>query len=95
MIKVSIFNLIYSLLVSVACQRQFNEKISNVHQTSIADTIKHLVGVFEESVNNLDLNSQFSIFTNDPDFTFAEDGKIYPPKDSIRVFFQPRYGSLR
>ena len=92
--KGSIFIFFYCLLVATACQKQSTEKLSIAQQTAIADTIKQLVKVIEEGVNNLDLDSEFRIFTDDQDFTFAEDGKIFPPKDSMRVLFEPIYGSF-
>lgn len=43
-----------------------------------------IVRGFAASVNRLDLDSQLAHFTDEADFTFAEDGHLLPPKEQLR-----------
>lgn len=79
----------WSLLIS--CQNNSTSEFTPEQHDAIVDTIEHLVGIFEDGINNLDLDSQFALFTDKSDFTFSEDGHILPPKDSMRILFEPKY----
>ena len=45
-------------------------------------------------INALDLESQFDMFTDSPDFTFAEDGQLSPPKAAMLEMYKPIYAEF-
>lgn len=92
--KILILIVFCFLFLWLACKKQDSNIPTTEQKIAIADTIQQLAKAFEKGINQLDLESQFRIFTDDPDFTFAEDGKIFPPKDSMRMLFEPFYGSI-
>ncbi len=89
--KLPLFTLCIGLTVFISCMNQSTSKLSTDQREAIVDSIKHIAGIFEDGINNLDLDSQFELFTDESDFTFSEDGHILPPKDSMRILFEPKY----
>ena len=80
-------------LVAFSCNKPTQTPLSVEERTNIEDTVKHLVRLVEKGANERDLDISFNIFSDDPDFTFSEDGYIYPPKDSLYKIFKPVYGN--
>jgi uncharacterized protein (TIGR02246 family) len=58
------------------------EEFTDEEYLAVEDIVKQLVNVLEKGMNEIDLNVQFNLMSDDPDFTFSGNGYINPPKDS-------------
>jgi uncharacterized protein (TIGR02246 family) len=67
-----------------SCQKSTVDEISLNERKAVEDTINHLVLILEKAMQDLDLESSFSLMTDDPDFVFAEDG-------TVRLFKKDEY----
>jgi hypothetical protein len=87
--RLGVLGLLFSVIIS--CKTSIKSELTSEQRKAIEDTVRHLVGMVEETVNQHDLNLSFKVFSNDPDFTFSEDGYIKPPKDSLYKIIKPVY----
>ena len=78
-------------LITFSCNQTIQNPLTLEERAAIEDTIKQLALVVENAANNVDLDASFDLFSDDPDFTFSEDGFILPPKDSLYKMMKPLY----
>ena len=86
--------IVLSILVGVSCNRPSQTQLSVEERLAIEDTIRQLARIVEEGANHLDIDASFSLFTDEPDFTFSEDGYILPPKDLLYEIMKPAYDNF-
>ena len=86
--------LVVSILLAISSNTNAQIPLTLEQQAAIEDTIKQLARVVEESAKQLDLDGSFNLFSDDPDFTFSEDGYIKPPKDSLYKIMIPVYANF-
>ncbi len=87
--KLLAIGLLYSILIS--CQTSIQSELTTEQRKAIEDRIRNLATLVEETANQHNLDLSFKLFSDDPDFTFSEDGYIKPPKDSLYNFIKPVY----
>jgi len=87
--------LVVSILLAISSNTNAQIPLTLEQQAAIEDTIKQLARVVEESAKQLDLDGSFNLFSDDPDFTFSEDGYIKPPKDSLYSVFRYYFSELK
>jgi ketosteroid isomerase-like protein len=61
---------------------------------AVEDIVKQLVDVLEKGMNDIELNVQFNLMSDDPDFTFSGNGYINPPKDSYYIVAKSSYDNF-
>ena len=88
-----IFLLVVGALITNSCNQSVQTPLTVDERKAIEDTIKQLARVVENGANNLDIDASFDLFSDDPDFTFSEDGYILPPKDSLYRIMKPTYAN--
>jgi len=79
--------------ITFSCNQTAPAPLTLEDKAAIEDTIRQLGLVVENAANNLDLEASFDLFSDDPDFTFSEDGFIRPPKDSLYKIMKPAYAN--
>jgi hypothetical protein len=68
--------------------------LTSTEKKEIEDTIKFLGLIVEKAVNGHDLQMSFDLMSDDPDFTFSEDGYIKPEKSKSWDIMKPVYDKL-
>ena len=80
-------------LITFSCNQTTTAKLTPDEKAALEDTIIQLALVVENAANNVDIDASFDLFSDDPDFTFSEDGFIRPPKDSLYKIMKPAYAN--
>ena len=88
-----IFLLVVGTLITISCNKPVQTPLTVDECMAIEDTIRQLARIVENGANNLDIDASFDLFSDDPDFTFSEDGYILPPKDSLYRIMKPTYAN--
>ena len=69
--------------------------LTESQKAAIADTVRQIALEFKKGINNLDADSQFQRFTDDSDFTWAANGYLLPPKNSLLSAVRQSYAGYR
>src|SRR2546425_679510 len=64
-------------------------------RSAVADTITQKAALFAQMVNRRDAAAVMTLFADDRDMTYAENGMLYPSRDSLERAITARYGAQR
>ena len=85
--------ILFSILIS--CKTSTHIELTTEQRKAIEDTIRSLGLIVEKAANQRNLQMSIDLFSDDPDFTFSEDGYIKPEKDKLFAIMKPAYDNWK
>lgn len=80
--------------IAACCKTSVETGLTSEERKAVEDTIRSFGLVFEKAINEVDLQASIDLFSDDPDFTFVEDGYIKPEKSKLYALFKPVYDNV-
>ena len=83
------------IFFSASCSQAPDQEMPPERTAAIEDTLRQFALAMEEGILTKDLDGMFDRFTDSPEFTFGEDGQLFPPKAEMLEMFRPIYAAWK
>ena len=84
-----------ALALLAACSPTGRAAPDEAARSAVADTITQKAALFAQMVNRRDAAAVMTLFADDRDMTYAENGMLYPSRDSLERAITALYGAQR